>query len=109
MSGQGALVPALEAVGFLAGLAAIGVYLAVILRHPHWVRMLNGSGLLLTGLALLPSPGLLMHVQAQAAFDAEAVVVLLIAAVAAQSAAALRNRRAWDGVERRTGLLEGRA
>ena len=109
MSGAGSLMPVLEAIGFLAGLLALGVYLVVIVRHPHWVRMLNGSGLLLTGMALLPSPGLLMHVQPPAVFDAQAVVVLLISAVVAQSVAALRNRRAWDGVERRTGLLEGRA
>ena len=109
MNGPGPLMPALEAAGVVAGLAALAVYLVVIVRHPHWVRMLNGSGLLLTGLALLPSPGLLVHVQAPAAFEAQAMVMLLIMAVVAQSAAALRNPPAWDGVERPASLMEGRA
>ena len=39
-----------------------------------------------------------------AAFTVQASLVLLIASVVAQASAGLRNRRAWDGVERRRGL-----
>ena len=93
----------------VVGLAALAVYILVIARHPHWVRMLNGSGLLLTGFALLAAPGVVARAPGPVSFDAQAMVVLLILSVAAQSAAALRNRRAWDGTERRSSLLEGRA
>jgi hypothetical protein len=89
------------------GVAALGwagllaVYIAVALRRPDVVRLLNGSGLLLTSLALLQSRILVEASVGAAAFAVQASVVLLILAAAAQSTAALRNRRAWDGAERR--------
>ena len=109
MNGSVPILPALGAAAMVAGLLALGVYFLVIARHPQWVRVLNGSGLMLTGFALLASRSVLSHVQGPATFDVQAMVILLIMAVLVQGFAALRNRRAWDGVERRSGLAEGRA
>ena len=96
---------------WLAGLSALGalvVYFVVLLRRPQWIRLLNGSGLFFTGLALSQIALLLPRAAAQGAlFNIAVTVALLIAAVAVQSYAALRNRRAWDGVERRRGADEG--
>ena len=87
--------------GLAAGLAGLGVYVIVVLRQPEVVRMLNGSGLMLTSLALTQARQMIGAAEGPTAFSVQAAVVLLILAMLAQSAAALRNRRAWDGVERR--------
>ena len=88
----------------LTALAAIGVYFFVLARRPQWIRLLNGSGLFFTGLALAQVAVLLPRAAAQGALSTIAVTVaLLIAAVVAQSWSALRNRRSWDGIDRRTG------
>ena len=108
MSGAVPLIPGLGIAAVVGGFAALAIYFLVIARHPQWVRVFNGSGLLLTGFALLASPSVVSHAQGPATFDAQAMVVLLILAAVAQGFAALRNRRAWDGVERRSGLSEGR-
>jgi hypothetical protein len=78
------------------------VYFVVLLRRPQWVRLLNGSGLFFSAFAAGLAPTLL-HRTAMAGSASNAVLLtaLTLAAVAAQSYAALRNRRAWDGVERR--------
>jgi hypothetical protein len=94
--------------GLATGLVGVVAYFALLLRRPHWVRILNGSGLLLTGMALFQAPVLARLAVGAYAFGLQATLLLLIAAVLVQSLAALRNRRAWDGTERR-GLLEGRA
>jgi hypothetical protein len=88
----------------LAALVAIAVYFYVLARRPQWVRLLNGSGLFFTGVALTQVAVLLPGAAERGALNTIAVTVaLLIAAVLAQSYSALRNRRAWDGVERRAG------
>ncbi len=84
------------------GAAAIVVYCVVLAMRPRIVRMLNGSGLFFTGLGLIqvavwaryagPSPTW---------FNADVAIAALSIAVIAQSLSALRNRRAWDGVDRR--------
>ena len=91
--------------------ALLGVvsYFLVLLKRPHLIRILNGSGLLLSALALSQAPVVLRQAESATVFSLQAMTVLLILAVLAQSIAALRNRRAWDGAERRNGLLEGRA
>ena len=97
------LVPALRTASLVAAAAAIVIYVLVLLRRPEWVRLFNGSGLLLTGLALFQAPSFLHDADGTESTNAAAAVVLLILAVIAQAAAALRNRKAWDGTERRRG------
>ena len=101
MSGLGLGVAALGWAGLFAGLAGLAAYVVVVLRQPDLVRVLNGSGLLLTSLALTQARAMIGASRGGAAFPIQASVALLILAVVAQSAAGLRNRRAWDGVERR--------
>ena len=88
--------------GYSGAAGGLLVYFIVLLRRPQWVRLLNGSGLFFSafGLSLAPS---LLHRTAMAgsAFNAVLLTSLSFAAVVAQSYAALRNRRAWDGVDRR--------
>ncbi len=92
---------ALGWVGLAAGLVGLATYVLVVLRQPEVVRMLNGSGLMLTSLALTQARAMIGASEGPTAFPVQAAVTLLILAVLAQAAAALRNRRAWDGVERR--------
>ena len=92
---------ALGWLGFVAGMAGLVIYILVALRRPEASRLLNGSGLLLTSLALLQARVLVEVSVGAPAFAVQASVLLLVLSVIAQSAAALRNRRAWDGVERR--------
>lgn len=86
--------------GVAAALLAVVTYFVVIFRKPNATRLLNGSGLFLSGLAVSQAPFLLSP-GVESRMNAVFAVVLLILAVCAQSFAALRNRRAWDGVERR--------
>ena len=88
----------------LTALIAIAVYFYVLARRPQWIRLLNGSGLFFTGLALAQVAVLLPRAASQGSlFTIAVTVALLIAAVLAQSWSALRNRRSWDGIDRRTG------
>ena len=98
------VVTVLSWASHLTALVAVGVYFYVLARRPQWVRLLNGSGLFFTGVALTQVAALLPGAAAQGALNTIAVTVaLLIAAVLAQSWSALQNRRAWDGEERRAG------
>jgi hypothetical protein len=103
--------PYLTALQWASGLVALGalvVYFYVLARRPQWVRLVNGSGLFFTGLALAQVAHLLPGAAAQGALFTTAVTAaLLIAAVLAQSWSALQNRRAWDGVDRRTSADAG--
>ena len=92
---------ALSVCANLAGLAAVVAYFIVLARRPEWVRVLNGSGLLFVGVALFQTPFLLQQARGPAIVNVEIIVVLLVLAAIAQGFAALRNRRAWDGRERR--------
>ena len=92
----------------ISSLAALVIYFVVLMRRPQWIRLLNGSGLFFTGVALSQIALLLPRAAAQGAlFTIAITVALLVAAVAVQSYAALRNRRAWDGTERRRTGDEG--
>ena len=101
---SGGFGAALGWAGLVTGLAGLAVYILLALRRPDAMRMLNGSGLLLASLALLQARILVEAAAGGAAFTVQASLVLLIASVIAQASAGLRNRRAWDGVERRRGL-----
>ena len=98
MNGRDAL-HILAAVGAVAAFVAYAVALA---RRPSWVRLANGSGLLFTGMALAQAAVLVREVRPPLSRLAELTVVMLLLAVAVQAWSALRNRRAWDGQERRT-------
>ncbi len=88
--------------GIVCGLTAIGAvaaYIYVVVRHRRWI---NSVGLLLTGLgvmqlSLLLSSGASLGTLINATFT----VALFVAALAAQTYAAIRGRAAWDGVDRR--------
>ena len=90
--------------GLATGLIGLVVYIVVVLRQPQIVRVLNGSGLLLTSLAVAQAREMIQAAQGPSALAVQGSVGLLILAVIAQSAAGLRNRRAWDGTERRAGV-----
>ena len=96
-----------------AGFAAVVAYFVVLARRPEWVRVLNGSGLLFVGVALFQTPFLMQQAKGAGVVNVDIIVVLLILAAIAQGFAALRNRRAWDGRERRrasdVATAEGRA
>ena len=88
-------------IGVAMGIAGLVAYFALVLRQPATVRMLNGSGLLLASLALFQARMLTAVARGPFAFATEASVVLLTLSVLAQAVSAWRNRRAWDGVDRR--------
>ena len=82
--------------------AGIVVYFVVLLRRPSVVRLLNGSGLFFSAVALAQVALVIHRAPLGPVYTNLAwAVILLSAAVLVQAAAALRNRKAWDGVERR--------
>jgi hypothetical protein len=87
---------------FGIGAAGIVIYFAALARRPNLVRLLNGSGLFFTGLALIQAALWFRDTPPSVAwFNRDAAIAVLSLAVAMQSLAVLRNRRAWDGEERR--------
>ncbi len=94
---------ALYWVGVCGGFFAIAAYFVALAIRPKWVRVLNGSALFFTGLGLMQM-AILVRTQALGPgwFNANIAVLALSLAVAVQAYAVLRNRKAWDGVERRT-------
>jgi hypothetical protein len=90
------------------GLGAVVVYFAVLAMRPGVVRMLNGSGLFFTGLGLIQAGVWVRDAQLRAAWlNAELAVAALCIAVVVQSLSVLRNRKAWDGVDRRLPIAAG--
>jgi hypothetical protein len=88
------------ALGF--GGVAVVVYFIVLAMRPRLVRLLNGSGLFFTGLSLIQASFWVRGAAPGAAWmNAEFAIAALCIAVVAQSLSVLRNRRAWDGVDRR--------
>jgi hypothetical protein len=93
---------------FAFGAGAIVVYFIVLAMRPRMVRILNGSGLFFTGLGLIQASIWVRDAAPGGAwFNAELAIAALCLAVVVQSVSALRNRRAWDGVDRRTPAGEG--
>ncbi len=85
-----------------AGLAAFAVYFIVLLRRPRWIRLLNGSALFFTGIALTQLPLFLRDgAEGRAWLNGVVAVGCLLLAVLVQSLAALRDRKSWDGADRR--------
>ena len=84
-------------------LVAVAVYVLVWVRRPNVIRLLNNSGLFFTGMGLVFIPLFMTRDAAGAGADRYATfsVVFLLLALAAQVLAALRERRAWDGLDRR--------
>ncbi|HEX7758019.1 MAG TPA: hypothetical protein VF459_00845 [Caulobacteraceae bacterium] len=93
---------ALYWVGVCGGFLAIAAYFVALAVRPRWARVVNGSALFFTGLALIQ---LAILARAQGLgpgwFNANVAVICLLLAAAVQAYAVLRNRKAWDGVERR--------
>ena len=100
-----------DALGWAAlafGAAALVVYFVVLAMRPRLVRLLNGSGLFFTGLGLIQASIWVRDAQPRTAWlNAELAVAALCIAVVVQSFSVLRNRKAWDGVDRRTPAGEG--
>jgi hypothetical protein len=93
---------ALYWVGVIGGFSGIAAYFVALAIRPRWVRVLNGSALFFTGLGLMQLAILVRSAPVGPGwFNANAAVVALALAVAVQAYAVLKNRRAWDGVERR--------
>ena len=94
-----------EALGWAAlafGAGAVVVYFVVLAMRPRLVRVLHGSGLFFTGLGLIQASIWVRDAAPGPAWlNAELAIAALSLAAVAQSASALRNRKAWDGVDRR--------
>jgi hypothetical protein len=89
-------------VGIVGGFGAICAYFVALALRPKWIRVLNGSALFFTGLGLMQSAILIRNATLGPSwFNANVAVVALLVAVGVQGFAVLRNRRAWDGVDRR--------
>ena len=89
-------------VGIVGGFGAIAAYFVALAIRPQWIRMVNGSSLFLTGLGLMQLAILIRNTSLGTSwFNAKVAVVALLIAVLVQAYAVLRNRRAWDGVDRR--------
>jgi len=88
--------------GIIGGFAAICAYFVALALRPKWIRVVNGSALFFTGLGLMQAAILIRNASLGPSwFNANAAVVALLIAVIVQSYAVLRNRRVWDGVDRR--------
>ena len=89
---------------YAGGVAGLMFYFGVWLRRPSVIRLLNNSGLLFTGLGLGLLPWALRD------SGDEPYVALTVAffwlALLTQCVAAFRERRAWDGVDRRAEIAQ---
>ena len=98
---------ALYWVGACGGFFGIAAYFAALAMRPRWVRVLNGSALFFTGLGLMQLAILVRTDQLGMGWiNANIAVIALVCAVLVQAYAVLRNRKAWDGVERRAPAAE---
>jgi hypothetical protein len=87
------------------GLGGVAIYFVVLAMRPRVVRILNGSGLFFTGLGLIQASIWVRDSQPKIAWvNAELAVAMLCIAVMVQGVSVVRNRKAWDGVERRTAV-----
>jgi hypothetical protein len=87
------------------GVAGVAIYFVVLAMRPRVVRILNGSGLFFTGLGLIQASIWVRDSQPKVAWvNAELAVAMLCIAVMVQGVSVVRNRKAWDGVERRAAV-----
>ncbi len=84
-----------------AALAAVGVYVWLVVRRAQLIRLFTGLGLFLTGLALFQGPNILARTEGDV--NVKLALAALVLAVGVQIAAALRTRSVWSGVDRRAG------
>jgi hypothetical protein len=93
---------------FCFGAAGIVVYFVALAMRPKMVRVLNGSGLFFSGLGLIQAAVWFRDTPPSVAwFNRDIAICTFCLAVAIQCYAVLRNRRAWDGVDRRAGPADG--
>jgi Na+/phosphate symporter len=93
---------------FCFGAGAIVIYFVALAMRPRMVRVLNGSGLFFTGLGLIQAAVWFRDTPASVAwFNRDVAIGALCLAAAIQSLSVLRNRRAWDGVDRRGEAPDG--
>ena len=90
---------ALSWLSLACAVGALGVYAYMVARGPRVIRLFNGMGLFLTGLALFQGPAILR--ETGPGTNVFIAILLLNLAVIAQAYAVLRNRTAWDGIDRR--------
>lgn len=90
-----------------AAMAAIGVYVWLVVKRAQLIRLFTGMGVFLTGLALFQGPNVLALTDGD--LNVRLALGALILAVGVQIAAALRTRPAWTGGERRARTAERRA
>jgi len=91
-----------QAIGWacLAGaVGAIGVYVWLIVRRVHAIRLATNLGLFFTGLALFQGPNILARTDGDVLV--QMAVGALLVSVIIQMVAALRTRPVWSGEERR--------
>ena len=94
-------------VGACGSFFRIAAYFAAWAMRPMWVRALNGSALFFTGLGLMQLAILVRTEQLGMGWiNANIAVIALVCAVLAKAWVVLRNRKAWDGVERRAPAAE---
>jgi uncharacterized membrane protein len=84
----------------VAAVAALSVYLWMVVRRAQMIRLLTGLGLFLTGLALFQGPSILSATDGD--LNVRIAVVCLILAVVVQIGSLLRTRPSWTGTERRS-------
>jgi hypothetical protein len=95
-------------VAFCFGAGAIVVYVVALAMRPRAVRVLNGAGLFFTGLGLIQAAVWFRDTPPSVAwFNRDIAIAALCLAVAVQSYSVLRNRKAWDGVDRRGDAPDG--
>jgi intracellular septation protein A len=91
---------ALGTASLVAAVAALSVYLWIVVRRAQMIRLLTGLGLFLTGLALFQGPSILSATKGD--LNVRIAVVCLILAVVVQIGSLLRTRPSWTGTERRS-------
>ncbi|MFI4976166.1 MAG: hypothetical protein ACHP84_16630 [Caulobacterales bacterium] len=90
--------------GMVFGFGGIVAYFSVLTFGPQASRLVNGAGLFLTGLGLIQTAFVVrLASPSHAWLNANLAIVALCLAVFAQTLAIVRNRKAWDGVDRRSG------
>ena len=92
---------ALSWVAIAVGATAVIAYFILVALRPRVVRMINGFGLFFTGLGLVQTGLMARRADPTSWLNADIAVLALSLAAAMQAYAALRNRAAWDGAERR--------
>jgi hypothetical protein len=93
---------ALYWIGLVGGFGGVSAYFFALAVRPRWIRVLNGSALLMTGLASMQTAILIRPLTlGMFWFSANVAILALVFATLIQSVSVLRSRGGWDGVDRR--------